>query len=116
MVALLLARESKGLLIGEHAEPALTAAIMSLAKGIDGVGGINGIATVHLAPDQVIAYFSVEFDDGLCTPEIETAVKSLEDRIRTAHPQVLAIFVKPQTAHEAATRLAERRAGVTTVV
>ena len=112
VVALLLARESKGLLIGERADPALTAAIMSLARGIDGVGGVNGVATIHLAPEQVVAYFSVAFDDELRTPEIEAAVKALEECIRAAHPQVLAIFVKPQTAHEAAARLAERRAGI----
>ena len=55
VVALLLARESKGLLIGEPADPALTAAIMSLAQGIDGIG-VNGVATIHLAPEQVVAY------------------------------------------------------------
>ena len=114
VVALLLARESKGLLIGEGSDPALTAAILSLARWIDGVGGVNGVATVHLAPDQVVAFFSVEFDDDLRTPEIEAAVKALEERIRGAHPQVLAIFVKPQTAHDAAARLAERHAGITT--
>ena len=113
VVALLLARESKALLIGEGADPALIAAITALASGIDGVGGVNGVATVHLGPDQILAYFSVEFDDDLCTPQIEGAVKTLEARIRTAHPQVLAIFVKPQTAHEATRRWAARRTGVT---
>lgn len=58
----------------------------------------------------------MEFDDGLRTPEIEAASKVLEERIRAAHPQVLAIFIKPQTAHDAAARLAERRAGITTDV
>ena len=114
VVALLLARESKGLLIGELADPALTAAIMSLAQGVDGVGDVNGVATIHLAPEQVVAYFSVAFDGELRTPDIEAVVKVLEERIRAAHPQVMAIFVKPQTAQEAAMRLAERRAGITT--
>lgn len=113
VVALLLGRESKALLIGERADPVLTAAITSLAKDVGGVRGINGVATVHLAPEQVVAYFSIEFDDRLVTSEIEAAVTALEQHIRTAHPQVVAIFVKPQTAHDAIQRGAEHRSGVT---
>lgn len=112
VVALLLGRESKMLLIGERADPALSAAIVALGGTIAGVGAVNAVATVQLAPDQVVANLSVEFDDALTTPQIEVAVVELERRIRAAHPQVTAIFVKPQSASETARRQETGEAGV----
>jgi divalent metal cation (Fe/Co/Zn/Cd) transporter len=43
---------------------------------------------------------SLEFDDALRVPEIEKIVADLEDRIRNARPDVLLVFVKPQTKEE----------------
>ncbi len=92
-----LARESKGLLIGERADPDIVAAITALARDEPGVASANGVLTVHLAPDQIVAALSLEFDDALRTPQIEQAVAQIEQRVRTQYPQVVALFVKPQT-------------------
>ena len=104
VVAALLARESKALLIGEAADPTLRAAILDLAEKADGVGRINGLTTVQLSPQQVIANLSIEFDDARCTPDIERSVTALEDAIRTAHPEVVGVFIKPQAAQTARAR------------
>jgi cation diffusion facilitator family transporter len=96
-VAALLARESKQLLIGERADPALSEAIMRIASGIPGVCSANSILTVQLAPNNVIATLSLDFFDYLRAPDIERAVIELEVQIRAAHPEVSALFVKPQS-------------------
>ena len=101
-VAALLARESKELLIGERADPVLSDAIMRTASGIPGVCSANSILTVQLAPRNVIATLSLDFFDYLRAPDIERAVIELESRIRSAHPEVSAIFVKPQSVLVAA--------------
>ncbi len=103
-VAGLLARESKALLIGERADPKLSEAIMRTASGIAGVCSANSIVTVQLAPRNVIATLSLDFFDHLRAPEIERAVEELERRIRRVHPEVSAVFVKPQSV-QAAQRL-----------
>jgi hypothetical protein len=41
---------------------------------------------------------SLEFSDALRAPEIEEAVVSLETKIRNENPEIVALFVKPQTA------------------
>ncbi len=112
VVAALLARESKALLIGERADPALSASVLGLAHDTAGVGRANGIVTIQLSPDHVVVTLSLEFDDALQTPAIEAAVVDLERRIRHAHPEVSAIFVKPQTAREANRRQAMGEGGV----
>src|SRR5262249_39664517 len=61
-----------------------------------GVLKVNGVITVHLAPDQIMAALSLEFADGLTTSAIEVKVEQLEECIRAAHPQVVALFIKPQ--------------------
>jgi cation diffusion facilitator family transporter len=104
-VALLLAQESKALLIGERADPTLSDAIIRLAAGVAGVCKANSIATVQLAPKNIVAYLSVDFFDYLRAPDIEHAVVELEKKIRNVFPEVTALFVKPQSVQVAAERL-----------
>ena len=96
--AIFLARESKALLIGEGARGRVNRSIRQIAAGCGGVEQVNDLVTVHLAPDQVVAAISLEFKDPLTTPEIERAVATIERQIREAHPEVVSIFVKPQSS------------------
>ena len=95
--AVLLAKETKGLLIGESADPIIVESIMRLANGMDGVDHANGVLTIHLAPQQIAVALSLEFADELRTSDIEVRVIELERRLRHAHPAVIALFVKPQS-------------------
>jgi cation diffusion facilitator family transporter len=97
VTATILARESKELLIGERAGGRTDASIIALARTQPGVEGANGAFTLHLAPDQIVVALSLEFADALCTPQIEASVVALEKRIREKHPEVVSLFVKPQT-------------------
>jgi cation diffusion facilitator family transporter len=95
-VAIILAIETKSLLIGEPALPEVENSIKRLASADPGVRCVNGVITVHLAPDQIMAALSLEFDDSLTTSTIEAKVEELEDRVRAAHPEVVSLFIKPQ--------------------
>ena len=106
-VAALLAQESKALLIGERADPSVSDAIIRIAAKIPGVCNANSIATVQLAPNSVVVYLSLDFFDTLRAPEIERAVLDLERQIRSTHPQVSAVFVKPQSVQDARERPAQ---------
>jgi cation diffusion facilitator family transporter len=94
--AALLARESKSLLIGESASPVLATSILSIAASKDGVEAANGLFTVQLAPNQVVAALSLEFDDRLKVPELEELVAEIERDVARQHPQIVRLFVKPQ--------------------
>ncbi|MCH8683862.1 cation diffusion facilitator family transporter [Pedomonas mirosovicensis] len=100
VVAAVLARESKNLLIGERADARLSQSILAIADAEPGVTHANGVITSHLAPDQVVAALSVDFDDQLLAGDIETAVSNIEDRVRQAHPEISALFVKPQSTEQ----------------
>jgi cation diffusion facilitator family transporter len=98
LTALALARESKGLLIGEPASRALRESIAGIARSMPGILQAEIVFTVHLAPEQVVAALSLEFRDDLTTPEIEKTIARLERAIHEAHPEVIAIFVKPEAS------------------
>jgi cation diffusion facilitator family transporter len=93
-----LARRTKQLLIGESAQPELRRSILDIASRHAGIARANGVLTSQLGADRVVVALSAEFDDRLTTPQIEDCVTSLEEAIRSAHPEVSLLFVKPQTA------------------
>ena len=95
-ISIILVRESKGLLIGEAAEPALRDGVTRIVADVDGVVGVNGVLTTHLAPDEVVAAVSVDFADDLDIGRVEGLVDDMDARVRAAHPEVVALFVKPQ--------------------
>jgi cation diffusion facilitator family transporter len=97
VTSVFLARESKSLLMGEPAYPFIRKSILSIANAHPGCLRANGLITVQLGPNQVVAMLSLEFSDSMVAPEIEEAVVSLEKSIREANPEIVALFVKPQT-------------------
>lgn len=96
--ALLLLRETKGLLIGETAHPAVAEAILATANGDPGVRCANGVLTVQMGPNQVVAALSAEFEDALGTSQIEACVERIEQQAKKSHPEIISLFIKPQTA------------------
>ena len=95
VVAILLARESKDLLIGERARPELSRSIEEIAERQPGVTAVEGILTSQLGPDQVIANVGLDFDDQLRTRDIERIIGHLETELRKKHPDLFRVFVRP---------------------
>ena len=96
--SLLLARETKGLLIGEPAHRRVRDAILRIAGEDLDVRTANGVLTVQMGPNQIVAALSVEFQDALNTTQIEACVNRIEAAIKHAQPDITILFVKPQSA------------------
>jgi cation diffusion facilitator family transporter len=106
----LLARESKSLLIGEKADTELIKSILAIANAACGPSRANGVLTIQLAPDEIMAAMSFEFDDALTAPQIEEMIADIERRIHEAHPEVTSLFIKPQNPQQY-TRVVRERFG-----
>jgi len=107
--AFFLARESKNLLLGEQALPAVQQAILLAAQADEEIRHVNGVSTSQIGPHAVIAALSAEFEDHLTTPQIEACIERVEAAVRSRHPEVLSIFIKPQTEATWRERVAEIR-------
>lgn len=95
-VALALARESKGLLIGEPADPALEAAVRAAISRRPEVSGINEITTIHLGPRNIFLGLSVDFVDQVPVGRVEALIAEAEVELRERWPAIRAIYIKPQ--------------------
>ena len=95
ITAFVLAYESKGLLIGEAADPDLVRDLRKLAGGKSGVVGVGHVLTVHSSPDQVLAMINVDFDDKILAGEVERIVCDVELEARERWPQVRRLFIRP---------------------
>ena len=95
IVAALLARESKELLIGERASPELSAAVRQTASEDPCVRKVVDITTSQMGPDQVIATIAVEIDEDLRVPDVERLIARIEESIRSRFPQLFRIFIRP---------------------
>ncbi|MEO6041536.1 MAG: cation diffusion facilitator family transporter [Croceibacterium sp.] len=98
VVAMFLAKEAKGLLVGEAADPQLIAGIRR-AVSRHGVTGVGEIMTIHNAPEQIVAAVNVDFDNRLSAGDVERIVDEIERALRIDFPEIYRVYVRP---HEGA--------------
>lgn len=101
-VAVLLAREAKGLLIGESADPALIAKIWSIVDRQPAIVSVNHVRTIHTSPDSVFVAISADFDDAMRMGDAETLIETIENELRAAVPELSSIYIRPEKREEAA--------------
>nr|WP_294850651.1 cation diffusion facilitator family transporter [uncultured Sphingomonas sp.] len=93
--AILLATESKALLMGERADPELEASVSALIKANPAVSSIGRFRTVQAGPDHVVVMVAANFRDDMTVGELERLAMQLKDDIRAAWPTVREIYLSP---------------------
>lgn len=100
-VAMLLAREAKGLLIGESADPVLIETIWDLVERRHEISAVNHVRTIHTAPDAVFVAISADFEDRLTMGEGETLIELIETELKAAFPEISSIYIRPEKRRDA---------------
>ncbi|MBL4811956.1 MAG: cation diffusion facilitator family transporter [Rhodobacteraceae bacterium] len=95
-VAILLAIESKGLLIGEAADPELVAGIRKIFADDKRIKHTNEVLTMHLGPDEILLNASFDFIDGLPAEDVEAAISEFESKIKQQYPAIRRVFIEAQ--------------------
>lgn len=96
-VAMFLAIESKGLLIGEGADPAVVGDIRSYLKDDRRIKQVNEVLTMHFGPDEILLNVSLDFEDGLPAEAVETAISEFEFAIKSKFPSIRRVFIEAQS-------------------
>ncbi len=96
LTATWLAIETKGLLIGECADPEIVSGIKALAVEYDEVEHVNELLTMHMGPDFILVNISIDFDDHLKAGQIEHVISEIDQRIKKTWPNVKRIFVEAE--------------------
>jgi cation diffusion facilitator family transporter len=94
-IGLLLARDTKSLLIGEGATVEHRREAMAAIESTPGVQAVTQMLTYHLGPETVLLALKIRFDSRLSVAELEQAIDDLEARVRTRVPVMKKIFVEP---------------------
>lgn len=96
LTALILAMESKSLLIGESADPEIATAIRIILDDDTRVLSVNEVATLHMGPDFIVVTVSVDFIDVLSARKIEMAVTQLNKNVKAADPRIKRVFIEAE--------------------
>ena len=94
VVAFVLARTSRGLLLGEAATPNVVAAIRQAIESHPNVDRVIELLTMHLAPKQILINAHVKLKENLVTSDILKSIEEIEERIKQAEPKVEMIFLE----------------------
>lgn len=101
IVATVLARESKGLLIGERADPAVVAEVYRLVDHHPAIASVNHVRTIHTAPESVFVAISADFHDHVTMGEGEALIEEIETKLKAALPQLSSIYIRPEKREHA---------------
>ncbi len=95
LIAILLAVEAKGLLIGESADPALIGDLRRIAEQGASVEGVGDVITIHHAPDRIMACIDIDFVDAVSAADVERSVAAIEAAVARELPTICRVFIRP---------------------
>lgn len=98
VIAVVLAIEMKGLLIGEGASAETDQAIRDALSGAPRVTKLIHLRTEHLGPDELLVTAKVEFDRTLTVPELAEAIDGAEAALRARVPIARLVYIEPDIA------------------
>ncbi len=95
VIAFVLARETKPMLIGEAASDRDLEQIHSAIRSCPKVISIIHLRTMHLGPDDLLLAAKVDFDHSLSVQELAQAIDQVEIAVRAAVPKTTMIYIEP---------------------
>lgn len=101
VVAGLLLRETKSLLLGEPAEATLLQHITEMANAESAVVRTSSPLSSYLSPHQILVVLPVEFVPALPAAELSQVIERLRAAIKAAHPDVQHMFIQPVSSAKA---------------
>ncbi|MBX6723765.1 MAG: cation diffusion facilitator family transporter, partial [Dactylosporangium sp.] len=94
-IAVVLAIETKSLLIGESATPEHEKAIQQAVTSVAAIERVIHMRTLHLGPDELLVAAKIGVGRGLSAQDVSEAIDTAEQRIRTAVPIARVIYLEP---------------------
>jgi cation diffusion facilitator family transporter len=98
IVSVLLARESRSLLMGEGIAPATQQHIRNIVEKDPAIVKVQHIFSTYQSPEEVMLLLMVTFKDELETEDINDAILRIRNMIREAYPLIHFIIVQPEKA------------------
>ncbi|MDQ7991570.1 MAG: cation diffusion facilitator family transporter [Propionicimonas sp.] len=94
-VAIIMAIETKSLLLGEAATPEAVGRIRQALTDADGVRRVIHLKTLHLGPEEVLVAAKIAVEPTDSAARVAEVINTAEVAIRVAEPQVTALYLEP---------------------
>ncbi|UOM35525.1 cation diffusion facilitator family transporter [Acuticoccus sp. I52.16.1] len=103
VTAVFLAIETKGLLVGEAADPNVVRQLRATVTADPAVVAVGDVLTMHLGPNEILATISADFDNSISAGSVEDATARLRKTVQASFPDVSRLYIearelKPGTA------------------
>jgi len=95
-VSLILARESRSLLMGEGIAPETQKKIIALAERDPAVIKVNNVLSTYESPEEVVLMLIISFKQHLDTEEITDAIVRIRKQIKEEFKLVEFVIIQPQ--------------------
>lgn len=95
-VSLILARESRSLLMGEGIAPETREKIIRLAEQDAAVVRTKNILSTYQSPEEIVLMLIIDFKDHLETDDITLAVQRIRESIKKEFPLVRFVLIQPE--------------------
>ena len=95
-ISVILARESRSLLMGEGIAPETQAKITDLAQKDPAVIQARHVLSTYQSPEEVVLMLIIAFQPDLNTEEINAAIVRIRGSIKKAFPLVSFIIIQPE--------------------
>ena len=95
VVAVILAVETKSLLLGEAATPEAQRRIKGALEATPGVQRVIHMKTLHLGPEELLVGAKVAVDAADTAAQVATAIDAAEQAVRAAEPHATVIYLEP---------------------
>jgi cation diffusion facilitator family transporter len=92
LVAIVMMRESKGLLVGEGVERPTLEAIRAILARERCVQSVGRLLTLYLGPEEVLLTIEIQFDTRMSTLEIRDAIRRIKDAIQSKYARITRIY------------------------
>ena len=97
VVAIILARESRGLLVGEGADPETVKQLRSLILADPAVDHILRLLTLYFGHHEILLNLEIQFHQDLTIDDVTQAIDRLESSIQSDYPDIRNIFVEAKS-------------------
>ena len=95
-VAVILLRETKGLLVGEGLSGEELRRLARIVEANPNVAKCGRILSLYLGPHDLLVTIDVTFEDAIDRSSIDYTIDSIERAIVAAFPQTTRIFIEPE--------------------
>jgi len=94
-VAIVLAMETRSLLLGEAATPDAQRRIRAAIEATHGIDEVIHMKTLHLGPEELLVGVKIAVDAASSAGDVAGAIDRAEAAVRAAEPNARVIYVEP---------------------